>query len=262
MFTFPEQWRPYLTPALCLEVERRWRRGLQALYSAAHRTPMKVGIKAFWHPRGDACGECGHGTQGRESNSYRNGSCDGCGAAPQWAPHINYLVPLLGLTDEGALQPLRGKVPQSFLSDVRSMALSVLTDVGDFTGMMEQPTANVHYSFRLTEAKVVHSCTYMARPFPEYHDALSLLHQGRDYGVMATRSSDPATRWQESIRMDAEEDDGPEEEDEPTCNSCGTTLVFDAMYGALSEEYALLAMTTTIATLRQADRDRKKKPPD
>ena len=98
---------------------------------------VRTGGFSVWHPEGDT-------------------------APGSWAPHMNVVVPLVGLAPDGRTIRGRFKLPPKALDDLRRRWGAVLAEAVEDV----RSVPHVHYSFRTDGAKKRHLLRYVLRSFP------------------------------------------------------------------------------------------------
>jgi len=238
VLTFPGEWRPYLTPAVCLEIEARFRARL--LVWGVATFGGELGGRSFWHPCGDKCAACGAGKSGAGHNSGmgREGKCSACGAVAPYKPHLNILIPSVAILPDGEVRQLRMHLGPKQLAALHQIARAQLAEIAEVIGEDVEPwrqaerllhpdgsfrpprKANIYYAWRGTEAKIAHSIRYFGRVFPAWRNAMP--HLGRDFGLLAGQDRAGESRrkdYREAIRKHV-----PETAQEQKCPCCDANM--------------------------------------
>lgn len=237
VLTFPDSWHPWLTIECLRVIEKRLVRLVQDWYRA--RDACEVGLRSYLHPRGDRCDACGAADGG-----WEGGTCTECGEPPSWRPHFNFLVPLEGITQAGAIRRIRPWNTTEELYDFRKLLGDELREIAGKLGLPDAIAPNFFYEYATAEAKVKQVCGYFARPFPEWAGTMYAFGHGRDWGLLAFRNDRPGLDfWRTAIRGPEDDDDKPQ----IRCSRCKGGLLITGIMSIESRLYAeLLSRQGTI----------------
>ncbi len=182
-----------------------------------------VGVLAHLHPSGDRCEGCGAPAGGAEAARW--GECPTCGAPPRWLPHVDALVPRLGLLG-GSVVGLSVPLPRVALWDLRERWGRALVGLG-LAERVGRPV--VHVSLREPGSQAAHRAAYSARPFAAWSwgvwavetspgalatararaRGLGLALRPQRYGLAAPGSRAPGIEaWRAAVRVEADDGDG------------------------------------------------------
>jgi len=193
--TLPPSWHKALNRQRIKVIERSFWAAFVAYlgrYGVAY-----AGSRAYWHPCGDICRECGESTSDKPLSIGDIGYCSHCGAEGHIHPHVNYLVPLLGISAAG--NPV--KIPRKRALSAMNSALSAAQDALSAALNLPVEPIQTWWGFRVEEAQKRHSFAYFARPFPGYAGAMKEVYgPGSRLGLAADTRSERARLWRLSCR--------------------------------------------------------------
>ena len=226
--TLPPSWQKHLNRRRIRLIENAvWS---SYLVTVGSQSIAKAGCRAYWHPCGDVCRSCGVDSSAEPSSIGDLGRCPDCDEPGDAHPHLNLLIPLMGVTVGGQLRPIRR------LLDVDAMRLRLQSALDSTAELLDLETEPVQfwYGFRVEDAQKRHSFQYFARPFPGWQDALTTTYShGRQMGLCADTRSQAAQLWRPMVKPAASPDPLSLAEC-PCCGMTGTLVVERAYYGAIS----------------------------
>lgn len=227
VLTVPDLMWSLLGPRAAMVLRKQAAECLRDWY--ASRYGVQVGIVAALHPTGDKCRGC-----------YRSspdlgllGVCRRCGTEAHWSPHVDAVVPLVGLRD-GQTVELPLWIPEPGLDALRldwGARVAQLARERGYEGLAvrAEAGANLHYSYRRPGPEAAHRIRYCLRPFPAWSQELGSGARFGLYGLCSGGSrAEGLAQWREAVSDWTEEDVQSEPFKLPDCPCCGAELVIYA----------------------------------